>query len=629
MRASGNSYRGRRAWPRLKCLRHGLLLLLTGLIPVVQAAAPGGAHRVQDLYYGQALYQYFQRQELAAITQLMAAAERPRRPSSQVDEANLLLADLFYSYGLYEESRSLFAQLLNTQVSAAIQNRIWFNLARLRYEQGYYDQARDLLSRIDDQLPQSIEAERKYLLSSLYLNERQYDQAADLSEQIDAKSIWKTYANYNLGVTLIEDVDIQRGTNLLDRVGQLQPHNSEQLALRDLANLSLGLRQLRLGQAEPAVQSLSRVRLEGPLSNQALLASGWAWYALDQFDKAVVPWRVLLERNATDAATQEAILAIPASYAEAGKDKLAIHYYKLAANQFELQLEALQNAVHSIDQGGLIAALRDSAILGDRGNLHSLPPISPLTSQLYPLMASNEFHRQVKSYQDLLDIRQSLGHWGDSLPALELMLDERQRAFAEKLPRLQQSGNLEQFEQLSQRRDQFAAEIEAIETNEDYRALTTPQEEDQLQRLQRVAISIVKVASENDTAYQQDMFRLLSGLLHYELATDFPVRFWKVKKQLILLDRALLKTKSRVASLGRITERTESDIAGFQDRISGQSGRIAALRQQVDRLLHQQEQRINQLGIDAISTQQQHVKQLRLNARFELARIYDKLVETQ
>ena len=95
----------------------------------------------------------------------------------------------------------------------------------------------------------------------------------------------------------------------------MEPVNSEQLALRDLANLSLGFKQLRLGQPEPALQSLSRVRLEGPLSNQALLAAGWAWYALDQFDKAVVPWRVLLKRNATDAASQEAILAIPASYA--------------------------------------------------------------------------------------------------------------------------------------------------------------------------------------------------------------------------------------------------------------------------------------------------------------------------
>jgi tetratricopeptide (TPR) repeat protein len=611
-------------------LRRGLLLLLlTGLIPVTQAAAPSGAHHVRDLYYGQALYQYYQQQELAAITQLMVAAERPRHPTSQIAESNLLLADLYYNYGLYEESSSLFTQLLDAQVSAALQNSIRFNLGRQRYDQGQYDQARDLLSRIDDQLPRNIEAERKYLLSNLYLNQRQYDEAANLSEQIDSQSIWKAYARYNLGVTLIEDTNVQRGETILDSLGQMQPGDSEQLALRDLANLSLGLKQLRLGQVEPALQSLSRVRLEGPFSNQALLASGWGWYALDQYDKAVVPWSVLVKRNEPDAATQEAILAIPASYANSGRDKLAVRYYELAAKQFELQLESLQNAIQSIDQGELIASLRDSAILDDRNSLQRLPPISPVTSQLYLLLASTEFHQQVKRYHDLLDIRQALGNWGDSFPTLELMLDERQRAFAEKLPRLQQSSNLEQFERLSQRRDEFATKIEAIEAEEDYLALVTPEEEDQLQRLQRVALSIVKVASETNMDYQQDMFRVLSGLMHYEMAIDFPVRFWKAKKQLIQLDRALLQTKTRVASLGRITERTESDIAEFQGRISGQTGRIAALRQRVDGLLQQQEQLINKLGIDALDAQQQHVKQLRLNARFELARIYDKLAAPQ
>jgi len=622
MRASGNSRRARR-------LRRGLLLLLAGLIPVAQAAAPAGTHRVQDLYYGQALYQYFQQQELAAITQLMVAAERPRRSSSQVDEANLLLADLYYGYGLYEESRALFAQLLDAQVSAPLQNRIWFNLARLRYDQGYYDQARDLLSRIDDRLPRGIEAERKYLLSSLNLEQHQYDAAADLGEQIGQDSIWQTYARYNLGVTLIEGSEVERGANILDGLGQMQPGNPEQMALRDLANLSLGLKRLRLGQAQPALQALARVRVEGPLSNQALLASGWAWYALGQYDKAVVPWRVLLQHNTTDAATQEAILAIPASYANSGRDKLAIRYYELAAQQFELQLEALQNAIRSIDQGDLISALADSAILDDRRNLQRLPPSSPVTPQLHLLLASNEFQRQVKRYHDLLDMRRSLGYWGDSLPALELMLDERQRAFAAKLPRLQQSGSLEQFETLVQRRDQFAAQIEAVEANQDFRALAQAGESAQFERLQRVADAIDSIGARRDTSDQQDMLRLLSGMLDYRLATEYPVRIWKARKQLIELEHALDEAGQRVQSLRQITARTERDIAGYQARISGQTGRITALRQRVDDLLQQQERIINQLGIDAIGAQQQHVKQLRLNARFELARIYDKLAAPQ
>jgi tetratricopeptide (TPR) repeat protein len=266
-----------------------LLSCACGQLQAVQLAE----HRVEDLDYGRALYQFFQDSRLSAITQLMVAEERPRT-RSQVNEAHLLLADLYYGYGLYEESRELFARLLTAEISDSVQNRIWFNLARLRYEQGHDEQALDLLSRINNQLPGSVEPEKKYLLTNLYLGAREYDQAADLSNQINSKSIWKVYARYNLAVTLIEDDRYKSGKVLLEKIGQMESQSPELHALRDRANLSLGLKQLRMELPEPALESLSRIRLEGPLSNQALLASGWAWYRLEQFDKAMIPCRVLL-----------------------------------------------------------------------------------------------------------------------------------------------------------------------------------------------------------------------------------------------------------------------------------------------------------------------------------------------
>jgi hypothetical protein len=600
-----------------------------GLNSIALAATPASEHRVIDLYYGQALYEYFQQNKLAAITRLMTAAVRPPLAGAQPDESNLLLADLYYNYGLYEESRSLFAQLLDAEVSDSIQNRIWFNLARVRYDQGYRDDARDLLSRITDQLPQGIEAERKYLLTNLYLGNGEYELAADESQQIDSQSIWKTYARYNLGVVLIENQDLQQGEKILDRLGQMEVGNTELLALRDQSNLSLGLKYLRLGQPQEALESLKRIRLEGPLSNQALLASGWAWYRLQQFDKALQPWRYLLQRNAIDLSTQEAILAIPANYVEAGNDRLAIRYYKLAAEQFDLQLESLQGAIRSIGDNALIDALRETTLLQDRGNLQRQPPASVVTPQLQSLLASEGFHREIKRYQDLLDIRQSLDDWDNNLPALELMLDERSRAFAERLPTLAQSASFDQYEQLVLRRDALAAQLAEIESGENYLALAGVDEVDHLERIESVADSIAKIGAQRDTVDQQQMLRVLSGLLNYQLATDYPRRLWKSRKQLIQLDRALEKADARVVGLRRITERTQLDLKDFRGRISGQSEKVSLLGTRVAGLLQQQEQRINQLAIEAIRAQQQHVRQLRLNARYELARISDKLASPQ
>ncbi len=618
MFASGNKSR--------RCRLRGSLIVLLCCLGAANTAALAqlDEHRVQDLDYGSALYQFFQEDELSAIVQLMISNQRGGKRNQQ-HEANLLLADLYYSFGLYEESRELFAELLDAEVSESVQSRIWFNLARLRYEQGYDDHARDLLSRIDAKLPAYIEAERKYMLTNLYLGNRQYDDAADISKRIDSGSIWKIYARYNLAAAVIEDDRYEQGKTELAKIGQMQVRTPEMLALRDRANLSLGLVQLRRGEHESAIETLSRIRLEGPMSHEALLASGWAWYRMEQFEKAMVAWRVLLQRNAVDAATQEAILAIPANYAESGQDGLAIRNYEIATRQFEAQLRVLDNAITVIENNGLIASLRENELLNDRGSLQRLPPSSDVTPQLHLFLSTHEFQRELKRYQELLDIHNSLDYWDNTFPALELMLQERRLGFEQRLPKLQQSTSFDRLEQLLDQRDEYAARVQAIEAGEDYIALARPEERDHLERIERVHAAIDRVGDQRNTAYQQDMLRVLSGLLHYEMETDFPGRFWKAKKQVILLDRALDESELRVDTLRRIAESSTDEFDRFQNRIGGQLQRIRDLHTRVTDLLKKQEQHINGLAIKAIRQQQQHIVQLRLNASFELAKLYDKM----
>jgi hypothetical protein len=499
----------------------------------------------------------------------------------------------------------------------------------LRYEQGFHDQARKLLARISDNLPAHIEAERKYLLTNLFLEKHRYDEAADISNRIDPQSIWKIYARYNLAVSVIEDKDYDQGRILLEKIGQMPSTSSELLSLRDRANLSLGLKQLRLEYNEAALESLSRIRLEGPLSHEALLASGWAWHRLNQPDRALLPWQLLLRKNAVDAATQEAILAIPSSYAELGQDRLALRHFEIAADQFDAQLRVLDDAIASIQGDGLIAALRENAILFDRNSLQRLPPSSDVTPQLHLLLASTGFQREIRRYQQLLDIRSSLRYWGNSFPALELMLDERRLGFRQRLPKLRESTDFARLEQLKQRRDVFAREVYEIEANENYLALANPEEREHLERIERVEAAIGRIGGAENIDYQQDMLRLFSGLLHYRIETEYPVRFWQAKKQLILLDRAIGEGEQRARSLRQIVERSDLEFDLFAQRISGQLDRIRRLRSSVSRLLKRQEQHINDLAIEAIRQQQKHIVQLRLNARFELAKLYDKMAAEQ
>ena len=595
------------------------------IVTAIQAGGSSLQHRVEDMAYGQALFHYFQQDELPAIIQLLVA-KQGARTQTQVDESGLLLADLYYSYGLYGESGELFTRLQQENTSTGIKNRVWFNLARLNYDQGQYDTARELLAKIDDVLPTRIESERQYLLTNLYLGELQYQQALDARQRIAVGSTWRAYANYNLGVSMAEDGQFDQGRQLLDQLGQMPTESAEMTALRDQANLALGISLLRHSQPEAALAVFSRIRLQGPLSHKALLGAGWAWSRLDNFDQALVPWLELTRQNAIDVATQEALLAIPTVFEQSQRSELAVQYYELAADQFDQQLVILDQVARSIRASELIAALLDTRLLKTTTRFNRTPPPSVTAPYLYVLMASEVFQREVKRYQELLDMRATLAHWDGNLPTLHLMLVERRKNFEQKLPLLEQTNDFQTLSEFQQSRDSYASKLDNIETSYDYMSLASAEEKQQLRRLDSISLSLSNLQGKKNTNAQADMARLLAGLLDWQISTDYAPRVWQARKQLIALDQALLESQLRAQSLRQITDQSYARFAEFERRIDGQDARIKALYARVGKLIERQESRINQLAISAIEQQHQHITRLRLNARYSLARLYDSLV---
>ena len=590
----------------------------------IYAASINNTHRVDDLAYGTALFDYFQQHELKAITGLLVA-EQKIQTRKQRDESDLLLADLYYAYGLYGESNRLFSRLLRDDTDRALLNRVWFNLARLNHDQGIYDQTPELLSRIDDSLPRRLQDEKFYLLTNLYLRDLKFDDASNAIQAIDQASIWYQYARYNLGVSLLENQRLDEGRSLLEPLGQLQTSSGEALALRDQANLSLGLSQLRNDQADAALVSFERIRIEGPLSHTALLATGWARNRLNQFARALVAWLELAEKNTIDPATQEALLAIPTALEENKKPRLAVHYYQLAANQFDKQLAALEQSITFIRSGELIALLNQNALLYSNTRFAATSLQSSSAPYLHILMASSEFQRKLKRYQELIDISSTLNHWNFNLPTLTLMLSERRRNFQQKLPLLQKSSNFERLDNLRKARLRFAKQLDKIEQSENYRGLATAEENEQLQRLDKVSNTLSNIAEQSDTTDAKDMHRLFNGLLDWQISTSYVPRLWGAKKQLRDLDQALSIATSRADSLRQVSGKSLQEFDDFDFRIQSQENKINRLIQRVPSLIERQEKQINDLAISAIDIQKKHIVELRLNARYSLARLYDGL----
>jgi hypothetical protein len=286
----------------------------------------------------------------------------------------------------------------------------------------------------------------------------------------------------------------------------------------------------------------------------------------------------------------------------------------------------LDQVVTSIRQGEVIAALQQNRLVNSPGRFDQAPPPSVAAPYLYILMASEAFEQEIRRYQELLDIRITLAHWDGNLPTLDLMLIERRKNFEQKLPLLEQSNDLQTLTSLQRSRENYASKLNDIETRQDYLSLASVDEKQQLQRLDKIALGLNKLRDRKNTDSEADMHRLLSGLLDWQISTDYAPRLWQARKQLHALDRAMLESEQRAQSLGQLTDLSRARFAEFEHRIDGQDARIKNLYERVGKLINRQESRINRLAISAIQQQQQRIIQLRLNARYSVARLYDSLV---
>jgi len=463
-----------------------ILVLLVGLQLTVPVAAET-QHRVRDLSYGVALYHFFQDRHFSAITELLVAEHR-HAITHQGADPELLLGGLYLSYGLHDAAAPIFERLVDANTPAATRDRAWFNLAKLQYQRGYLARAEQSLTRIRDSLPPWREAERWNLLASVYLQQHRYDDAIRVLTSFHGDSGWLAYARFNTGVALVRQGRLAEGAAYLAAVGTLRPATAEMRALRDKANVALGYAWMKYNQPVAAARAFKRVRLRGPQSNTALLGIGWAWNSRKEYKKALAPWLELKTRSPLDPAVQESLLAIPYTFEQLAKPKLALVHYNQANQRLDHQLAQLDHIIEAVNGGELIAALTP-ANLGDETALslyRAHLPKSISAPYLGAMMASHGFQAAIRNYQDLLYLRHVLDRWQRDLPTFRLMLRERRAVYRQKQPSIARDERLALIRDYRRQRDRLAAKIARLEAAPDsmpaLRALASAKKEDCLLR---------------------------------------------------------------------------------------------------------------------------------------------------
>src|SRR5260370_225370 len=130
-----------------------------------------------------------------------------------------------------------------------------------------------------------------------------------------APTRWAGLGANNLAAALWKEGEKREGVDQVEKAGRRRAGDPAGLAIRDKSNLVLGSMLFESGNFERARKSLDRVHLEGPFSNEALLRAGWAEASAQQYDRALVPWNILVDRHPTNAAVQKVMLPLPHAYA--------------------------------------------------------------------------------------------------------------------------------------------------------------------------------------------------------------------------------------------------------------------------------------------------------------------------
>ncbi|MDH3429441.1 MAG: tetratricopeptide repeat protein [Gammaproteobacteria bacterium] len=612
----------------------GLLLL------ACLATSPSHSSELNDLHFGEALYYAHQGHFFEALERLDSEVrqhyeiDEPELDTlyAHINDAEFSLGDFELRYRMHHRAGRAIRAVLEGDVDEVIRNDAAYRLGRIHFQKNQLADAMRALERIDGKVPASISDDIEFLRANIYLAEGQPAKSMDLFKRLQNTDEFGAFAAYNLGIAYLQDGQRQAAVTQLDRAGQTVADDAAELAIRDKSNLVLGTLLAEAGDYDRAVPFLNRVRLDGPFSNQALLSAGWANMSSEDFERAVVPWKILAEREVTDSATQEAMLALPYAYGKLNVHGRAASFYGRALDSFGVEVDKLNASIDSIREGKFLAALVREEIRNDKDwviRLRALPE-TPETYYLMQLLATHDFQTGLQNYLDLADMRGKLLAWQASFDAFDDMVDIRYDHYQPLLPGIDQEFReldsrmrlrIEQHEMLVKRRD-------AMLTMPQPEFLATRDEQALLARLENVERLLTGQETPVEASFQQRIQRL-KGTLTWTLETEYHERLAKFDENLRTLDQAIAILQEEYTQYVRSRQAATHSYIGYQKPINRLRVRARDSVEKIDQLMARQGHMLELVAIEKLVARRDRLKDYRDKARFALADSYDRATQAQ
>ena len=614
--------------------RIGLLVL------ACVATSPGQADELRDLYFGEALYYAHQGYFFEALQRLDTEVKQhdnvdePELDSLfyHINDAEFSLGDFELRYRMHHRAGRAIKAVLEGAVEEVVRNDAAYRLARIHFQKGQMDDALRALDRIDGEIPSAIRDDIEFLRANIYLAQDRPGDAIEVLKKLEGSDGFGAFASYNLGIAYLQDGQPLKAQEQLDKAGKIATKDPAELAISDKSNLVLGTILLEAGDYQQAIPYLNRVRLDGPFSNQALLSSGWANLSIDRVEKAVIPWAILAEREVTDRATQEAMLALPFAYGKLDVHGRAAISYGRALDAFGSETDKLNESIDSIREGAFLEALIREEIRQDKNwviRLRSLES-APETYYLMELLASHDFQSGLQNYLDLADLKRKLLTWQNDFDAYSEMVDIRHDHYEPRLPAVDTEFReldsrmrlrVEQHKMLLRKRDDLL-------TTPQPKFLATREEQAILGQLEHLEAQLHGSDSPFAQSAMQRIKRL-KGTLTWVLETEYHERLTRFDQNLRNLDEAMAFAQQKYDGYVRSRQAATHSYVGYEIPIKILRAKVADATQKIDLLMTRQGHLLELVAVEELIARRSRLENYADKARFALADSYDRATQAQ
>ena len=621
--------------PRLLIVLSGLLLFPNG-----STAQTSETIELKDLHFGEALYYAYQEEYFDAIARLDIelsqhhALDQPELGSlnMHIGQAEFSVGDFELSYRMHKRAGRAIRTVIEGDVDDSIRNWGTYRLAKIYFQKNQHVNALHAIEKIEGKVAEQLRAEEAYLRGQIYIANGRFTDAIEVLDEIENDSSVEGFATYNLAIALIQGGEEKEGLLKLDQVGRIQSGDPAVMAIKDKANLVLGYKLLEKKYAALAKPYFERVRINGPFSNRALLGAGWADMALEQYDRALVPWTILHQREIVSASVQEVMMGLPYAYGKLGVHGKAAVLYSKALESFGSEIERLDSSIKSIREGKFLKALMREESLHDPNWLLALRELeeSPETFYLMELMAGHDFQESLKNYRDLTLLKIRLERWVDDLDAYEEMIEVRKRYYEPLLPVVETSFNkldsrmrlrLEQSTQLNDRVNSLT-----ITYRPDF--LASVNERFLLDRIESLE-NRMSQGSLSTASLDYERLQRVKGVIAWNIAQNYDERHTNAYKSLRQLEGVVEQLQSAYRSFVRTRQSATQSYVGYEQPILRLRMRIQDVKTRLETVLARQGYILEMMATNELDKRRKHLEEYQIKARFALAESYDRAQKSQ